>query len=197
MGLSTAWANLVVMGVTGTPGTGTITLGSAVAPFFGTSELTSGATYAYQITDGSNVCTGHGVATNTAGTWTLTRDAAERCNVAGTPQSTPMSLTTAAQVSFVGALAADVSAAPKAAGQVTLAGGGKYSVESSFSDPNVTTNSIIVCNVSGAVPGGYADELELEPLEAYGRCTVNGTILIRISARGRIYGNRAVNYILI
>lgn len=100
-----AFANLVKIAVSGTPGTGTITLGSAVSPYFGTGELVDGTSYSYSILDGSNVCSGRG--TYTASGTTLTRDAAERCNVGGTPQSTPMSLSSAAVVSIT-ALALDL-----------------------------------------------------------------------------------------
>lgn len=108
MTLSSAFANLVKMGVSGTPGTGTITLGSAIPPFFGTSELADGGTYAYSIVDGNfNIASGHGIY-SASGT-TLTRDPAERCNVGGVAQSTPMSLSSAAIIAFSGVTAIDLN----------------------------------------------------------------------------------------
>lgn len=93
------FANLVKFGVSSAPGTGTISCGAAVAPFFGTGELTDGLSYSYSIIDGNNVCSGQGGA-YASGANTLTRDPNERCNVAGVPQSTPMSLTSAAVVTI-------------------------------------------------------------------------------------------------
>jgi hypothetical protein len=104
---ATVYANLVKMSVSGTPGTGTITLGTAIAPFFGTSELANGGVYSYSLIDGNNVGSGHGTYSS-SGT-TLTRDPAERCNVSGTPQSTPMSLSSSAVVAFNGFLASDLA----------------------------------------------------------------------------------------
>jgi len=180
------------MGVTGTPGTGTITLGSAVAPFFGTSELTDGGLYAYQISDGANVATGHG--TYTASGTTLTRDASERCNVGGTPQSTPMSLTSGAIVTFTGILAEDITIV--STGSVDISPNGAFSKEVTVSDANAKTTSKIVCSVSGTFPGGakFADELELQPAHAYGRCLVDGTLRIRLVGDYRLYPAHTVNY---
>lgn len=192
MARATAFANLVKMTVSGTPGTGTITLGPAVAPFFGTSELTDGGRYAYQITDGANVATGHGV--YTASGTTLTRDASERCNVGGTPQSTPMSLTSAAVVTFTGILAEDIT--PISVGSVNISPAGAYAKEVTVADANVKTTSRIICAVSGTFPGGakYSDELELEPAWAYGRCLVDGTLRVRLVGRGPLWPAHTVNY---
>lgn len=106
-GLANAAANLVKVTVSGTPGTGAITLSTAVAPFFDAGELTNGKTYAYSWIDGANCGSGYGVYTS-SGT-SLARDAAERCNVAGTPQSTPAAMTSAAIVSFSGILKNEIA----------------------------------------------------------------------------------------
>jgi hypothetical protein len=117
--------NLVKVGVVGTPGTGTISLGAALSPFFGVAELTDAKVYGYTVIDGNKVATGFG--TYTAAGATLTRDAAERGNVGGVPQSTPVSLSAQAIVLF-SALAQDLLAlAPKDSpvftGNVTLTSG--------------------------------------------------------------------------
>lgn len=56
-----------------TTGTGTITLGSAVAGFLGFSALTSGSVITYGIADGANSEVGQGTYTLSGGVQTLTR----------------------------------------------------------------------------------------------------------------------------
>lgn len=191
---ATKFANMVVTTVSGTPGTGTITLSSAVSPYFGVGELIDGGVYAYEITDGSNIATGHAV--YTASGTTLARDSTERCNVAGTPQSTPMSLTSAAVVTFTGILASDIT--PSSVGTVNISPAGKIGVEVDVSDANCKTTSKILCSVAGALVIGQPDELEMEPVFAYGRCLVDGTLKIRlVSGGGRLRHTFTVNYILV
>lgn len=61
------------------------------------------------------------------------------------------------------------------------------------------TTSRILAGVAGQPPSGTdADELELEPLTAYGRCAVNGTLLIRVTGNGApIFGDHTVHYTII
>lgn len=74
-------ANLARMS-TATAGTGTITLGSAVSGCltFADADVVSGETVSYGISDGANSEVGTGVATDTAGTWTLTRSVTKSTN---------------------------------------------------------------------------------------------------------------------
>jgi hypothetical protein len=150
MTIASAFANLVVMSVSGTPGAGTITLNAAVAPYFGTTELTDQGVYAYEITDGGNVCTGHG--TYTAASKTLTRDPAERCNVAGVPQSTPMALTSGAVVTFTGVLGNDLVATLSPMTQAALSGGLIYNngAGSAAATSGISTDGVKLSMVGSA-----------------------------------------------
>lgn len=80
---------------TATTGTGTLTLGAAVSGFltFSGAGITSGQSVPYAISDGANSETGWGVVTNSAGTWTLTRNVLQSTN-----GGAPISLSGSAQV---------------------------------------------------------------------------------------------------
>jgi hypothetical protein len=102
----------VMMSVTGTPGTGTITLGSAVLDglngdrlTFAQASIPTGTTVSYVVVDGHNWGRGRGIYTS-AGT-TLSRDAAEMTWNGTSVGNTPISLTSSAVV-FLDAIAADL-----------------------------------------------------------------------------------------
>lgn len=105
--------NLARMTVTST-GTGTITLGSAVAGFlsFASSGIADGDTVTYAIEDGANSEIGRGVYTS-SGT-TLTRSVLK-----STSSNTPISVSTSAQV-FITAAAEDLLSVSRPGGRITL-----------------------------------------------------------------------------
>lgn len=73
-----------------------------------------------------------------------------------------------------------------------------YSKDFSITDAAATTSSIVWVTTSGKSPaGGYADELEMDPIIVNGRVEVNGTVIIKvISTRGRLRGKRRLQYFL-
>jgi hypothetical protein len=108
---------------TATTGYGTITLGAAVLGFltFSDAGITPGKIVPYAISDGSNSETGWGVVTNSAGTWTLTRNV-----MASTNGGSAINLSGSAQV-MVAPTAFSVPQAPVLLNTVTLSGaGGAY-----------------------------------------------------------------------
>lgn len=184
MAVATAFSNLVKV-TTATTGTGTITLGSAVSGFRGSAALTDAATYAYTILGTGTYEDGHGV--YTASGTTLTRVVDDSSN-----SNTALNLVGGETVIIGHILALDAAAMLPIVGSVSISPAGLYAKEQSVSDARVTTSSKIDVSVSGAMT--YPDELELCPAWAYGRCAVNGTVLIRLVSNDRMFATYTVNY---
>jgi hypothetical protein len=109
---------------TATTGTGTITLGAAVSGFltFNGAGITSGSNVPYAITDNSGAAseTGWGTVTNSAGTWTLTRNVLQSTN-----GGAPISLSGSAQV-MVSPIASLFPNGPTLLNTTTLSSGAAY-----------------------------------------------------------------------
>ena len=76
---------------------------------------------------------------------------------------------------------------------------GSFSKEFAISDSGVTTSSRILASVSAVNPSvGYHDEIDMEPFTVQGRCTTNGTMILKLVScgRGKLTGKRVINYIL-
>lgn len=193
MAVATAFANLVKTAVAST-GTGTITLGSAITGFRGASVLTNGATYGYTILHPAGAYeNGHGTYTSSGTTLTRGVDDSSNSNAAITLDGTETII-----IGHILALDA-LSMAPNV-GSVVISPAGAFAKEQSVSDARALTTSKIICSVSGAMngsdPDSFPDELEFDNVQAYGRCAVNGTVLIRLVGRDKMHASYVVNYVL-
>jgi hypothetical protein len=114
--------NRARMTVSGTPGTGTITLGAAVSGAFFTfaeAGVPNATVVSYVIEDGSNVEIGNG--TYTASGTTLSRDTVTASKIAGVAGTTKVTLTSAAVV-YIDALADDIIPYIKRTASVSVTG---------------------------------------------------------------------------
>ncbi len=98
---ASAFLNRVRMSVSGTPGTGAITLGSAVSAAFATADeagAVDATKYTYLIEDGNDFEIGQG--TYTASGTTLSRDTVYLSKISGVAGTTKLTLTSAAIISI-------------------------------------------------------------------------------------------------
>lgn len=135
---------------TPTTGTGSVTVGSAVAPYmnFDQAGVSSGDTISYSLIDvaGANSETGWGVATKSGSAWTVTRNVLQSTN-----SGSPISLSGSATIS-IDFIAQDFSAFALAAGTSqtlnTLLGTG---ASGSLSDTTSITSAYSVYEIIYAV----------------------------------------------
>jgi hypothetical protein len=83
--------------------------------------------------------------------------------------------------------------------EVNFGAQGAYSKEFSITDTSVTTSSKIFASVSATNPSvGWHDEIDMDPFTVQGRCTTNGTLILKIVSctRGKLIGRRVINYML-
>ena len=83
--------------------------------------------------------------------------------------------------------------------EVDFGNRGVYSKEFSITDSLVTTSSVILTSPSAANPSiGWHDEIDMDPFTVQGRCTTNGTLILKLVSctGGKLIGKRVVNYIL-
>lgn len=190
MTVATQFANLCKLNVASTGTTSPLTLGTAVSGFNGTSVLVNGATYAYTIIGTNTWENGHGV--YTASGTTLTRIVDDSSN-----SGSALSLTGSETIIVGHLLASDAAWMTPVVGSANATPNGAYEYEVSVSDSRATTSSKIFAQVSGSPQaGGYTDELDLEPVFVYGYCTSNGTVRLRLVARGKMFGKYIINYII-
>lgn len=114
-----ALLNSARMTVSGTPGTGTITLNAAVAKYFTFAEAgaVNAAQYSYRIEENNDFEIG--VGTYTSSGTTFSRDIVTGSKIGGTAGTTKMTLTSAAEVMLV-ARAEDIATPAKAFGLALL-----------------------------------------------------------------------------
>lgn len=175
---------------TSTTGSGaSMVLDSAVTGFRGAgANLTDGWTYSYAIKGAAGLYEiGKGVASS-SGT-VLSRVVSESSNA-----NARVTLAGGEEV-IVGTVLADDL--PKF-GATTVAFTGESAKEVTLTSINVTTTSQIWASIAGAPVTGDPDELELNPLKVYGRCTVNGTLKLLVVGDGSpIYNTYTINYMIL
>ena len=154
--------NRVKMTVSGTPGTGAVTLGSAVAGFadFVNAGIANGDTLPYVIEDGSNYEIGVGTYSSTGPT--LTRTTITQSYNGSTYGTTAISFTSSAVV-FLAPLAADIFSA------LSFGTG----VSSALGNATNGANGIVVLSAASKLPA--VDGSQLTNLPSGGGATGGGT----------------------
>jgi hypothetical protein len=171
----TSLVNLVKVS-TATTGTGTITLGTAVSGFLTMSQAgaVSGVEYSYGISDGANSEVGTGTNSNAL-----------------------VSLSGSATV-YITPLAADFATVREVT--VDFGSTGGYSKEFTLTDAAaLTTHRVFAVAAAKSPPGGYHDELEMDPIAVFGRVQSSGQVILKVvsTSRGKLYNKRIINYQLL
>lgn len=177
---------------TATTGTGTITLGTAVSGFLTMSQAgaVSGVVYSYGISDGANSEVG-------TGTWTSGANTLTRTVVNSTNSNALVSLSGSATV-YITPLAADFATTREVT--VDFGSTGGYSDEFTITDAAaLTTHRVFAVAAAKSPPGGYHDELEMDPIAVFGRVQSSGQVILKVvsTSRGKLYNKRIINYQLL